>query len=1024
MTPESFIAKWRGTELSERAAAQEHFIDLCRLLDEPTPMEADPEGRSYAFEKGAIKTAGGRGFADVWKRGHFALEYKRRGRDLRAAFEQLQRYALGLESPPLLAVCDLETFTIRTAWTNAVSEIHEIRLEDLRDPRQLRKLKWMLSDPERLRPGLTREALTAEAAAEFVELARRLRARGHDAYAVAHFINRIVFCLFADKAALLPAGLLRKLLDNSFRRPERFARMAGQLFAAMRDGGELGVETIEWFNGGLFDTDTAIELHRPDIELLRQASERDWAEVEPSIFGTLFERGLDPAKEQQIGAHYTDAAKIGLILEPVLARPLRDEWATARTRIAALLAEREPLLGADAAAAAAAIEARSGARGVLPKAERAALARGAEQRRAKAASLRAEAEAMLEAHLARLRALRVLDPACGSGNFLYVALMTVKDAERRAVIEAEALGLPAQPVTIGPEVVLGIELNDFAAELARVSVWIGALQWTLRNGYAVADNPILKPLQNIACRDALLAADGTPAAWPAAEVIVGNPPFVGGNTMIRVVGEDYANRLRTAYAGQVPGSADLVCYWFAKGWRQLLDGQASRVGFVSTQAIRSGASSAVLAPIVQDGVIFEAWANEAWTVEGANVRVSLICFARTPPGPSRLDGLPVGRISQSLTGDGSDLSAAATLAQNTDVCFQGFIAVGDFDIPGDVARSWLDQPANPNGLPNARVVKPWINARETMQRSIDRWIVDFGTTMTEAEAARFIRPFTHVALNVAPQRAKVRRETHRDHWWRFGEPRPGLRRALAGLGRFIATPKVSRHRVFVWLPTTVMASQQFYVFARDDDTFFGVLHSRFHEAWSLRRASWHGVGNDPSYTPTATFMTFPFPEGLTPDLPAASYAANPQAQAIAAAAQALVAFRDAWLNPPDLVELVPEVVPGFPDRIISRNPKAAAVLRTRTLTNLYNTRGTPEGTALDRLHATLDAAVAAAYGWPADLPEAETLARLLLLNQARAAPPAAARPEPPPDPPSPGPPPPTRARRAPRTAPATPPSPG
>jgi type II restriction/modification system DNA methylase subunit YeeA len=174
------------------------------------------------------------------------------------------------------------------------------------------------------------------------------------------------------------------------------------------------------------------------------------------------------------------------------------------------------------------------------------------------------------------------------------------------------------------------------------------------------------------------------------------------------------------------------------------------------------------------------------------------------------------------------------------------------------------------------------------------------------------------------------------------------------------------------------------VVARDDDTTFGILHSRFHELWSLRLGTWLGVGNDPRYTPSTTFETFPFPEGLTPNLPAASYANDPRAQAIAAAARELVAKRDAWLNPPDLVERIPEVVPGFPDRIVPRNAKAAALLKTRTLTNLYNTRGTPEGTWLDALHRALDEAVAAAYGWPADLPDDEVLRRLLALNRARA----------------------------------------
>ena len=175
------------------------------------------------------------------------------------------------------------------------------------------------------------------------------------------------------------------------------------------------------------------------------------------------------------------------------------------------------------------------------------------------------------------------------------------------------------------------------------------------------------------------------------------------------------------------------------------------------------------------------------------------------------------------------------------------------------------------------------------------------------------------------------------------------------------------------------------VIARDDDTTMGVLQSRFHEAWSIAAGSWHGVGNDPRYTPSTTFETFPFPDGLTPNLPAASYAEDPRAKDIAAAARALVEARDRWLNPADLVETVPEVVPGFPDRILPRSPAAAQALKARTLTKLYNTRGTPEGAWLDGLHRKLDEAVAAAYGWPADISEEDALGALLALNQARPA---------------------------------------
>ncbi|MBY0329529.1 MAG: class I SAM-dependent DNA methyltransferase, partial [Acetobacteraceae bacterium] len=351
MDVESFIARWAGSDLTERAAAQAHFIDLCRLLDTKAPTD-DPDDDGYCFERRITKSAGGGGFADVWKRGHFALEYKRPGADLDRAFEQLLRYAGSLENPPILATCDLRSFVLRTNWTNQVVETHRILISELRDPKRLNLLRWMLADPEQLRPRRSRAELTADAAATFVTLAQDLRRRGHDALAVAHFVNRLVFCMFADKAGLLPAGLLGRLLDLALEAPAEFPALAGDLFRAMKDpNGRIGYDRVRWFNGGLFDSDAALPLNAGDIRRIRTAAAFDWAEIEPSIFGTLFERALDPEREAQIGAHYTDAAKIALILDPVLVRPLAREWAAARERIAALMEARAPLAEAERAAA-------------------------------------------------------------------------------------------------------------------------------------------------------------------------------------------------------------------------------------------------------------------------------------------------------------------------------------------------------------------------------------------------------------------------------------------------------------------------------------------------------------------------------------------------------------------------------------------------------------------------------------------------------------------------------------------------
>ncbi len=946
-----FVAKWRANARNERAAAQEHFLDLCALLDEPTP-NSDPTGACYAFEKGATKASGGEGWADVWRRGRFAWEYKGKHKDLDAAHRQLLQYAGALENPPLLVTSDIERIAIRTNWTNAVSERHEIRLEEITDPVRLGVLKAVFADPERLRPGKTRAALTAQAAAEFAELAGRLRQRGHEPQAVAHFVNRLVFCLFADDVGLLPAGLFARMLDAGRKLPARFQGFAGRLFAAMAEcGGEVDFTPVAWFNGGLFDDAAALPLEAADVALLQRVAALDWAEVDPSILGTLFERGLDPDKRSQLGAHYTSREMIERLIEPVVRGPLLAEWGEARARIAA------PLEAGTAAKP------------------------GSKARR----DARPRAETLFRGFLDRLRAFRVLDPACGSGNFLYLALLALKDLEHRAMVEAEALGLQREFPQVGPEAVLGLEVNPYAAELARVSVWIGHIQWARRHGFPAPADPVLRTLDTIACRDAVLAEDGTPTPWPTADVIVGNPPFLGGKRMRSVLGDAYCDRLFTAYAGQVPAEADLVCYWVARAQREVAAGRLARAGLVTTNSIRGGANRRVLEPIADAGAIAAAWADEPWTLDGAAVRVSLLCWGRDRVVAPTLDGVAVPAIHADLTAGGANLTTARRSRENAGVAFMGDTKGGAFDVPGELARRWLALPSNANGRPNADVLKPWANGMDVTRRPSDTWIVDFGWTMTEAEAAYYVAPYAHVAQHVRPVRATNNRQVYARDWWRHVEARQGMHKALAGLPRFIVTPTVAKHRLFAWMRNPTLPDHQLIAIARDDDVTFGILHSWLHEVLALRLGTWLGVGNDPRYTPSTTFETFPFPAALTPDSLAASYSADPRATAIAQAAQALVAARDRWLNPPELVMSVPEVVAGFPDRLVAKDAAAEAELRKRTLTALYNQRGTPQGAWLDGLHRTLDAAVAAAYGWPADLPDADVLVRLLALNAERAA---------------------------------------
>ncbi|OYU00592.1 MAG: SAM-dependent methyltransferase [Burkholderiales bacterium PBB1] len=962
-----FLAKWGpgglGFTLNERQGAQQHFIELCAVLEVASPAG----GEDYVFEKGTLALGQQRGFADVFKRGAFAWEYKAPGRPLDAALSQLMRYALALDNPPLLVVSDRLRIEVHTHFNGTPSEKHVVEQHELADPAKRELLRRVFDAPDTFRPKRTNRQITEDAAHAFATTAERLRESGHAPEAVSHFLTQCLFCFFAEDVGLLPERLFEKLVGVRAE-PEKLRAGLQQLFTTMCSGGLFGADDISWFNGGLFQKISVPSLTEMDVTALRNAAALDWSAIDPSIFGTLFERGLDPKKRSQLGAHYTDPATIERLIDPVIRRPLRAEWEAIKPRIAVLLAK---------------------------------------SKRANDKSWR-DARALFIGHLERLRAFRVLDPACGSGNFLYLALKCLKDLEHQANLEAEAFGLQREVDSYtSPANVLGIELNEYAAELARVTVWIGELQWRLQQGYPFKLNPVLEPLDHIACRDALLNADGSEAAWPKADAVVGNPPFVGVGRKRRELGDAYVEALDRRFAPRVPGASDLVCYWFDKALSAIKRGELCTVGLVSTNSIRGGASRSVLEAINRSSRIFAAWSDEPWINDGAAVRVSLVCFGQGEG--VQLDGRAVPQIYADLTaptvaGDALDVSTATTLLANLGASFQGASKKAKFEIDSALARDWLLLP-NPHGRPNSDVLKPWANGFELSRRPQEQWIIDFGNSMSAVEAALYEQPFAHAVQHIKPERIGKSETALRDYWWRFGRPRVEMRHAMKTLPRFIATIAHSKHRFFVWLPITTSPDQALITVARADDTTLGLLHSRFHELWSLRMGTSIGVGNDPRYTPTTCFETFPFPVGLTPadtahqrtealpdgavipaDLPSDQklLAAN-----IARATKALSDLRDRWLNPPEWTERVPEVVPlgleqsPYPDRIVAKSGFEKQ-LSDRTLTKLYNQRPA----WLAQAHQTLDAAVAGAYGWADYSPamtDYEILRRLLALNRARAA---------------------------------------
>jgi hypothetical protein len=1025
MTPQAFIAKWGpggpggpAFHLNEEQGAQSHFIDLCDLLGVPRPGSES----GYVFEQGGRIAGQAGGYSDVYKRGAFAWENKAPGKNLDAALRQLLGYTLALDNPPLLVVCDRLTLRIHTQFNGHPSERHDILLAELEQHEKRELLKRVWTAPESFKPRITNRDITEAAAKSFATLAERLRQRGNGQAntpdAVAHFLTQCLFCCFAEDVGLLPGKLFDRLINNRSLTPERLGQNLSNLFQAMKDGGLFGVDDVPWFNGGLFQTIGVPVLDILDVTELRNAAAKNWSAIDVSIFGTLFERGLDPSKRSQLGAHYTDPATIERIIDPVIRRPLLREWAAVKEQMAARLLKSK-------------------------------------KRDDKAWR---EALALHIGFLQRLAAYRVLDPACGSGNFLYLALKCLKDVEHLVNTEAEALGLDRQvELATGPANVLGIELNEYAAELARVTVWIGELQWRLDHGYPFKTNPVLEPLDHIECRDALLcfadlagfeaagadaparaaqtpgaheplgarisppaSAPPTPARdlvateapWPRADAVVGNPPFLGDKKMRAELGDRYTETLRKTYEGRVPGGADLVCYWFEKARAQIAAGQLTAAGLVSTNSIRGGANRKVLDAIASSTRIFEAWSDEPWVNEGAAVRVSLVAFGGIGE-TEMLDGRPVSGIAPDLTeamsGEhaASSITAARNQPQNVMTAFNGIQKTGPFDVRGVLARTWLALPANSNGRRNSDVLAPYRNGLDIVRQCRDIWVIDFGWTMSEYDAALFEAPFAYALAEIKPVRAANSLEALRRDWWRLWRPRPEMRERIGRIARYAVTLEVAKHRVFVWLQPPVLPDKNLVVFARADDTTFGILHSRFHELWSLRMGT--SLEDRPRYTPTTCFETFPFPLGLTPAdtahqqtegtangalIPAqiADPALKAHATGIAEAAARLNTLRENWLNPPEWTERVPEVVPlgldksPYPDRVVPRaglSEADAKALHKRTLTNLYNQR--PAWLAM--AHDALDSAVAAAYGWTDHTPQMsddEILARLLALNLQRA----------------------------------------
>lgn len=952
ITPEAFIQKYTTTKLNEKSGAALHFIDLCDLLEVPRPDGTE----AYRFEQPVLKVAGGKGFADVYSRGKFGWEYKSKGADLQKAYLQLLSYREDLDNPPLLLVSDMQTVQLHTNFTGTQKAVHTWTLDDLRDEGRRAQLRQVWLDPGAFNPAHRIELATVAAVESLAKVSSALKGRGVDPEQVAHFLVRVMFTLFAEDADLIPSETFKRLLEAAREYPEDFAEMCQELFAAMKVGKKTVVGRIPYINGGVFEDTSAPALERDEVNRLYDAAKRNWRQIDPTIFGTLFELVINPDQRWQLGAHYTPLTDILDVVEPVIMKPLRAEWEAVRSRLGPLLAEIE--------------QAQTQGGGGL-------FADGALGQSHKDEALR-----HLEAFQERLAGVRVLDPAMGSGNFLYVTMRLLLDleAEVRETIRAVTQDVPPAP-KVGPQQMLGMEVNRYAHEIAGMVLWIGYLQWMREHGERYKVTPVLGRLPGLVCQDAVFdLPTGEIRQWPEAEFIVGNPPFLGYSPMREQLGEAYVNALRAAFKDRIAGFSDFVCYFFELARENVERGKTKRAGLIATNSIASGENAQVLERILKTGGIFQAWPDRAWIQSGAAVRTSVILFDdgterervllkhtgdERDPNKRQTVATPVENINADLR-SGPDLRRAQPLPENAGKAFIGVLPTGTFDIPAQQAEAWKALP-NPSGVKNEEVLRRFYIGDDINHRDSGRYTIDF-TDLSVEKAAQYEEPFQFLVKHVKPVREKNKRQAYRERWWQYAEARPGLRRALEGLPQYLVTSRVSKHRFFVFLKAGGIPGDKLVVFPFQDNFHYGVLNSTLHTLWAQRRGSTHGVGNDLAYTPSTAFESFPFPRPT-----------ETQREVIETAAKQLQDARELLTKQRD---------PKLP-----ADAESSHQVKTLTLTGMYNLllefRETGQelvsglGT-LDRAHQALDQAVAAAYGWAWPMDEETTLTKLLDLNLERA----------------------------------------
>jgi hypothetical protein len=1037
---QDFISHWSAASPSERANSQTFLLELCDLLDVPRPDPHPANGYFFEFPVTEIHPDGttSDGRIDLYKRAGFILESKQ-FQDAKAeqsrlelaaeeigaiskrkksvapvrdtdrwddamlkALVQAQRYARALPAgepyPPFLLVVDVgHAIEIRADFSLTGRSYlpfpdpltYRIRLDQLRDEKIRARLKLIWTQPLELDPASHSAAVTREVAKHLAELAKSFEQAGHKPKIVAEFLTRCLFCMFAEDVGLLPDAQTRgftELLESLSADDNGFEDVMRTLFREMNTGTGKSVSVILrrkllQFNGGLFADDSVLPVNGTQLGILKAAARLDWQHVEPAIFGTLLERALGGEGERhKLGAHFTPRAYVERLVLATIIEPLRAEWESVRAAAVAL-----------------------GKRGDIEAARQ-----------------------VINRFHKRLCELKILDPACGCGNFLYVSLEHLKRLEGEVLDFVNQFGesfrLEMTAHTVDPHQFLGLEINPRAAAITEMVLWIGYLQWHFRTrGQTPPREPVLKKFDNIQCRDAVLDYDGEPqpaldpagkpitvwdrsskkkdsltgrevpdetkrvplftyknprpAIWPAADFIVGNPPFIGNKRIRDALGDGYAVVLRSAYPN-LSETADFVMYWWHKAAELVRLGKVRRFGLITTNSLRMLFNSRVVqTQLTAKPPLSLAFAipDHPWvdTADGAAVRIAmtvgiagihsgellesieetpqddgsvLVKFATTP-----------GRIQSDIT-IGVRLSESHELTSNSGLSFMGVIPVG------------LGFVLEPSEIPSLGfklgnlppVIRPYLNGRDLTGESRAMFIIDF-FGLTQLEARQKYPSLMQIVIDrVKSFRDTVARKNHGEYWWIYGEARPGMRKALAGLPYYIGTAETAKHRCFQFVPSSVLPDQKIRVIASSDAFVLGVLSSRAHVCWAL--AIGGTLEDRPVYNNTTCFDRYPFP-----------LCGEAEKERIRKLAEELDAHR-----------------------------KRVQARHGLTLTGLYNVLAKIRAgekltdkeklihdaglvSVLKQLHDDLDAAVFAAYGWPATLTDAEILERLVALNTERAA---------------------------------------